>query len=185
MIELVVFAGIAVTLLLLMLWAAHERGGSQRPPQVALEPPLEEMFAMHSRHFPQIRQALSRVDEEYLRQRGTPKIVRQARTERCRVARQFLAGLEDDFSRLNRLGRTVAALSPEVNRKQEFERVWLWLRFWILCRLVSVSLRTGRVSIPQIAHLTQLVGSLAAEIETAMAGLEAASGKRLGSSLNA
>ncbi len=185
MIELVVFSGIAVALLLLMLWAARERRGSQRSPQAALGPPLEEMFPLHSRYFPQIRQALSRGDEEYLRQRGAPKIVRRARAERCRVARQFLAGLEEDFSRLDRLGRTVAALSPEVNRKQEAERAWLWLRFWILCRLVSVSLRTGRVSIPRMAHLTQLVGSLAAEIETAMARLEVASGKQLGPSLNA
>lgn len=185
MIELVTFAGVAVALLLLMLWAARERAGSQRSPLAAPDLPLEEMFPLHCRHFPQVRQALSGPDDAYLRQRASRKIGRRARAERCLVARQFLAGIEEDFSRLNRLGRTLAALSPRVNRKQETERVWLWLRFWISCRLVSLSLRTGRVSVPRLAHLAQLVGRLAAEIETAMGGLESAAGKPLGTSLSA
>jgi hypothetical protein len=184
MIELVIFAAIAALLLVLMFWTARARAGSGRPAPAAADLSLEEMFPTHYRHFPQIRQALSSDDEEYLRQRAPRGIARRSRAERRGVALQFLAGLEEDFSRLHRLGRTVAALSPKVSRKQEAERLWLWWRFWIHLRLVSLSLRTGLVPVPQLARLTQLVGGLAAEIEAAMAKLEEAGGKRLRTTLS-
>ncbi len=79
---------------------------------------------------------------------------------------------------------TVAALAPTINRKLEAERFWLGLQFRFLYRVVQVQLMTGSVSITQLARLTHLLGSLAAQIEAAMSALEEASMARLRSSLS-
>lgn len=185
MIETLIFAVVALALLLALLWLAWRPASP--PPVSAAETKLqiEDLFPLHCRHFPQVRQALSAEDQAFLKGRASRRIQRQSRAERHEVARKFLAGLKEDFSRLERLGRTVAALSPEVSRTLEAERFWLGLRFRTLYRLAWLRLEIGRISVPQLARLTELVGSLAAQIESAMAGLEEASVMRLRSSLSA
>ena len=74
-------------------------------------------IARHYQHFSQIRQALSEVDASYLRQNAPKQVAKQALRQRREVARRFLGGLREDFSNLARLGRMVAALSPEVSRE--------------------------------------------------------------------
>ncbi len=172
---LAVFAVLALLLLVLLLWLLRERADARRLPEGALKLPIEDLLPVHCRHFPQVRQALSPADREYLRERASPKIQRQWRAERRAVTQRFLAGLQEDFLRLERLGRMVAALAPQVSRKREFERVWLGLRFRVLYRVVRLQLVVGSISVPQLARLTDLIGSLAVQIQTAMATLEEAS----------
>lgn len=180
---LAILAGV-VLLLLSLLGVVRIRNASRRGLRDAAGPPVEQLFPLHSRHFPQVRQALSAADEIYLRARASPELRRRALAERRKVARQFLAGLREDFTRLHRLGRTVASLSPKVSRKQEAERFWLGLRFQVLYGLVWVRLQVGSTCLPQLARLTELVGGLAAQIETAMAALEQASVTRLRTDLS-
>src|SRR5712692_6006824 len=168
----IIFVGLAVLLLLALLWLLREKSEARLEPKAALKPATEQLFPLHCRYFPQVRQALSPADQEYLRKRASPRIRGQARAERRRVTRQFLVGLAEDFSRLERLGRTVAALSPQVSRKREAERLWLGLEFRALYRVVLVRLMLGSVSVPQLARLTELIGSLAAQIAAGMAALE-------------
>ncbi len=184
MIETLLFAGGALALLLLLLWLALK---PVSPPTPAAEAKLqiEDLFPLHCRHFPQVRQALSSADLAYLKGRASQRILRQVRAERREVTRKFLAGLKEDFLRLDRLARTVAALSPEVSRAQEAERFWLGLRFRILYGFVRLRLEVGSVPVPQLGRLTDLVGSLATQIETAMAALGEASLADLRSSLSA
>ena len=101
--------------------------------------------AKHLRYFPQIRQALSAADSQYLMENAPPHVAKQALRERRAVARRFLKGLHEDFSNLARLGRIIAALSPEVSREQETERLILSLKFQILYTLVWLRLSTGNL----------------------------------------
>ncbi len=181
---LTIFVILALALLGVLVWLLRERPQKRRLEEAAPKLALEELFPLHCRYFPQVRQALSPADQAYLRKRASPRIRGQARAERRRVTRQFLVGLAEDFSRLERLGRTVAALSPQVSRKREAERLWLGLEFRALYRVVLVRLMLGSVSVPQLARLTELIGSLAAQIEAGMAALEEASITRLRSNLS-
>lgn len=178
------FVVLALLLLAALIWLLQEKPAPHRPQEGPSKLPIEELFPLHCRHFPQVKQALSPADEEYLRKRASPRIRRESRAERRKVTRQFVAGLKQDFSRLDRLGRTVAALAPQVSREQETERFWLGLRFRALYQFVQVQLLLGGISVPQLARLTELVGSLAVRTEAGMAVLEEASVSRLRSSFS-
>jgi hypothetical protein len=135
--------------------------------------------ARHFAHFPQIRQALSVADSQYLMETAPPHVAKQALRERRAVARRFLRGLHEDFSNLARLGRMIAALSPEVSREQETERLLLSLKFQILYNLVWLRLSTGNLPLQQLEHLTGLVGRLATRMDEAMAKISALSAGHL------
>ncbi len=129
----------------------------------------------HFRYFPQIRQALSVADSEYLLKMAPPDVAKQTLRERREIARQFLNGIREDFSNLAKLGRIIAALSPEVSRQQETERLILTVKFQILFALVRLRLSTGYLPIKQLEELTGLVGRLAARMDEAMAAIAAQS----------
>jgi len=133
---------------------------------------------MHYRFFPQIRQALSEVDDNYLGEAAPPQVARQARRERRAIARHFLGGLREDFSNLEQMGRMIAAMSPVVNRRQETERFLLGLKFQFICALVWLRLYTGKMPIDQIQYLTGVLGRLAARMEQAMTEINALSAQQ-------
>ena len=139
----------------------------------------------HYQYFPQIRQALSEADDKYLGEAAPPHVARQARRVRRRVARDFLLGLREDYSNLERLGRMIAAMSPEISRSQEAERFALGLKFQLVCALVWLRLWTGNLPVRQIQYLTGLVGGLAAQMEQAMSEINALSAGQLSGNVNA
>jgi hypothetical protein len=141
--------------------------------------------ARHYAYFRQIRQALSVADSHYLSESAPPHVAKQALRERRAVARRFLKGLREDFSNLTRLGRIIAALSPEVSRKEETERLILAVKFQILYALVSLRLITGNLPLEQLEHLTGLVGRLATRLDTAMTEISALSADHLPGRLGA
>ncbi len=110
MTTMIIFVGIALALLLALLWLMRERPQARELTGAELKSRIEELFPLHLKYFAQVRQALSPADQEYLKERASRRIQRQARAERLDVARRFLDGLRDDFFRLERLGRAVAAL---------------------------------------------------------------------------
>src|SRR3984957_6617735 len=131
--------------------------------------------ARHFAYFPQIRQALSADDTRYLRDSAPAQVAKLALREPRAVARGFLKGLHEDFSNLARLGRIVAALSPEVSREQEMQRLFLSLKFQLLYSLVWLRLSTGNLPLDQLQNLTGLVGRLASRMDEAMAQIAALS----------
>jgi len=135
----------------------------------------ESLLPHHYRYFPQIRQALSAADERYLREKLGPAGARAALRERRNVAKGYLAGLQEDFADLERLGRMVAALSPVLSRKQETERLLLGLKFRVLYAWARLRLSSGPVPLEQIEHLTGLIGTLSRRMEEAMSAIAAAS----------
>ena len=183
--------GIAVLLAIalsgVLLWLLIPRHKSSRTPLASFHPDAINAFpaAKHYGYFPQIRQALSTADSRYLIENAPSHVAKQALRERRAVARHFLKGLHEDFSNLARLGRIIAALSPEVSREQETERLILSLKFQIFYTLVWLRLSTGNLPLQQLEHLTGLVGRLAKRMDEAMAEVSALSAGSLPKGISA
>lgn len=135
--------------------------------------------AKHYLYFPQIRQALSVADFKYLMETAPPHVAKRALRERRAVARRFLEGLHEDFSNLARLGRIIAALSPQVSHQQETKRLVLSLKFQMLYALVWLRLSAGNLPLDQLEHLTGLVGTMAKRMDEAMSEISALSANPL------
>lgn len=185
MMEQTIALSLGLAFALLLLWLLRPRRPSEGSAATAIDRALDTDFPKHYRYFPQIRQALSAGDDEYLREVAPLEVAQQVSRERRDVARQFLRGLHEDFSSLERLGRIVASLSPVVSRQQESERILLGLQFRLLYGLVWFHLSTGRVPLGQIEHLTEMIGRVALRMEQAMAQISALSGERLSREISA
>jgi hypothetical protein len=181
--ETTIFAAVALVFLFLLLWLLREppsRAGEPLPagkgqPLPAGPLQIENLFPLHCRHYPQMRQVFLNQDEEFLRRRASARIRRRWRDERQRVALGFLAGLREDFQNLSRLAREAARLSPKLSEKQEAELLWLRLRFQALYLMVQLRLRFGLAPLGGLTQLANMVGNLASGVEKIMASLEEAS----------
>lgn len=169
--QMLLFLAIGLGLLAILIWLALSRRPQRKKEGEPPHLPLEEMAPRHALYVSHIRNALSTGDLEYLKGRVAAKTLRRVRKERRGVAKEFLAGLGDDFRRLERLSRVVAALSPRVDYKQELGRLWLGLRFRALYGLVWMRLLVGPAPLAAFNGLAGLVGSLSAELETVMNAL--------------
>ena len=185
MTNLAIIVLLAIVFLLAVLWLLRPARYAPRSGRSPKDLRLENFLPRHYGYFPQVRQALSSVDKEYLDKVAPREVAQMALRERRGVARQFLAGLRQDFSNLERLARMVAALSPVISSDQETERLVLGLQFRLLYAWVWLRLSTGRVPLGQIEHLTGLVGRLATRMEQAMAAVGALSAPGLNSNLHA
>jgi hypothetical protein len=172
---LVPILALGIFVLFLLLSGPRQREASGTPGAES----LDNFRAIHYQHFPLIRQALSAADEAYLRQRVAPDVARRAIRERHAVAIKFLAGLHEDFTKLDRLARMIAALSPALDRGQEAERVKLVLKFQLSYALVWTLLQTGNIPLHQFEHLSGLIGQFADRMEQAMASVNALAGEPL------
>jgi N-glycosylase/DNA lyase len=146
---------------------------------------MEGILPQHYLYFPQVRQALSASDEQYLSDAAPPDVAKRARLERRAVARQFLSGLHEDFSSLERLARMITALSPVISREQETERLILGVKFRLLYAWVWLRISTGVAPLEQLEQLTGLVGRLATRMEQATAAVGALSAAGLNTKLSA
>jgi hypothetical protein len=137
---------------------------------------IEDLVPLHTQHFPQLRQALESADNRYVRQKANAAVHRMWREERRRILKSFLAGLAEDFARLDRLARIVASLTPRFSRREELAYIWLSLRFRLTYRIVSIRISAGGAgSVRQLSYLTEIVGNLSARAEEAMVRLESRS----------
>jgi hypothetical protein len=183
-VETVVFVVVALALLAAFVWLLREPAAQATGEDAGLVtlqrlPQIEELFPLHCRYFPQLRQVISRGDEQYMRQRASRRLQQRWRAERRQVAQQFLEGLRDDFLRLNRLAGTVASLSPRVDQRHEAERLRLALRFRLLWFLVGLRLKLGPAPLAQLTGLANLISTLAVELERGITALEEPSLARL------
>jgi hypothetical protein len=185
--DLIIIILLAIVLAGVLLWLLIPRHKSPATATASFHPEAINALptAKHFAYFPQIRQALSAADSQYLREIAPSRVAKQALRERRAVARRFLQGLHEDFSNLARLGRIIAALSPEVSRAQETERLMLSLKFQVLYTLVWLRLSSGNLPLQQLEHLTGLVGRLATRMDEAMAKISALSAGQLSGGLGA
>jgi hypothetical protein len=178
---------LAIALSGILMWLLIPRHKSSRTAAASFRQGAIDALptARHYGYFPQVRQALSAADSQYLMETAPPHAAKLALRERRAVARGFLKGLHEDFSNLAKLGRMIAALSPEVSREQETERLILSLKFQILYSLVWLRLSIGNLPLQQLEHLTGLVGRLATRMDEAMAKISALSARPLAGGLGA
>jgi hypothetical protein len=176
--ELTIVVILAISFSLILLRLLTPRRNPQKD-NAEVDLRMESNPPRHYRYFPQVRQALSAIDARYLDKNASPAVARQALQERRAVARQFLTGLLEDFSDLERLARTVAALSPAISREQETTRLILGMKFRVLYVWVWLRLSAGRAPLEQIGQLTNLVGILATRMDQAMVAVSALSAPEL------
>lgn len=168
----------------IFLWSSR---GSRNPPLPSVQTAdMDPSGQRHSGYYPQIRQALDPRDLKYLSSAGGAGLARRVHRERRRVVKRYLVALRNDFDRLLRLARAVAVLSPEIVAVQELERLRLIMEFRWRIRVIQLRLLIGAATLPQISGLSDLVGHLAARLETAMTelGERAALAVELASSLD-
>ncbi|MGB6430663.1 MAG: hypothetical protein WBF06_08760 [Candidatus Acidiferrales bacterium] len=169
---LFVASGIALlALVAVLVWPRRlgRHGGATRAELPNLS--QEDLTPRHAKYFPLVRQALSGSDLAELGRRIPHRMRAALRTERRKVARRYLQGLREDYLRLEKFGRMVAALSPKVDARQEAERLRLGIRFRMVYAAVSMRLALGEVPVPAFERLTRLVGSLATRLEASMTSL--------------
>jgi hypothetical protein len=185
--DLTIVVLLALSLSGLLLWLLIPRNPSSQTTATQIPSTVNEVLAAakHYGYFPQIRQALSVEDTKYLRETAPRHVAKQALRERRAVALRFLEGLHEDFSHLARLGRVIAALSPEISRQQETERLILSLKFQMLYALVWLRLSSGSLPLEQLEHLTGLVGRLATRMNEAISEISAQSLGQLSRSVDA
>jgi len=140
---------------------------------------IENILPVNCRHFPQISQLLSQEDTQFMRKRTPHHVVNKWRAERRGILRQYLSGLAQDFARLQRLARLIAALSPKIRKGQELEWMWLALQFHASYRMVALKLAFGSFSPEGLAGLTEMIAGLTSELENRMALLAEHSPSRL------
>jgi hypothetical protein len=180
----ILFFAFVLALILAFCWALWNPGKSRRLGRG--DSPLETGSHPHVMYLPQIAQALSRMDYEYLSERVSGKVQRRVRRERLRVALLFLAALREDFQSLLRLARVISVLSPEVVATHEFERLRLTTEFAWRYELTRLKLFLGLAPMPQLGALSELVSGLSVRIESAMneLGERAALATELASSMD-
>jgi hypothetical protein len=185
--DLAIVIPVMLALSVILVWLLYPRknlkGTSAPPLQANFNEPIPA--PRHFRYFRQIRQALSAADAEYLLQAAPRNVSRQALRERRHVALGFLKGLHEDFSNISRLGRVIAALSPEISHKQEAERLKLTVKFQLLYAIVWLRLSSGNLPVGQLERLTGVVGRLAARMDEAMAEISAQSAGQFAEKLGA
>ncbi|MHB8541054.1 MAG: hypothetical protein ACYDCD_08970 [Candidatus Acidiferrales bacterium] len=157
----------ALAILLALFWLLFGSPATETPASLDARD-VEEFLPANCRHFPQIRQMLETEDHQFIRRRAPRHIEVEWRGERRRILGQYLKGLGQDFVRLERLARLIATISPEIRRAQEWEWMWLGIRFRILYRSVELKIALGSFSADDIARLTDPIAGLAAELESRM-----------------
>jgi len=161
-----VWFGLAFLLLALLIWALQS---SPRPRKTRAS--LEEQQRGNIEYFGQIQQVLSAEDREYLSRKGPAGLAQSVDRERRRVALDFLQALDEEFSRLLRLARVIAMLSPEVAPLQEIERMRFSVVFRWRLQVIRARIAFGMARPPQLAAVSEILSQLSVRMESATRAL--------------
>jgi hypothetical protein len=178
------FFGLIGLLLVLFFWSLRKPGrmGSFSGSRNA----DEESGRRHMSYLPQIQQAISDADLDFLSRNTSREMLRRVRRERRDVALAYLGALREDFQSLMRMARAIAILSPELDTVREFERISLAARFAWQYQMIRWRLWAGIAPLTQLRGLSDLVSGLSVRIEEALneLGERAAVAAELASSMN-
>jgi len=183
-IALLLLAGFAVLLLILLVGVLREPGRHGKPEnELGFS---EESGRSHATYFRQVRQAMAEADLEFLAARGSRGLSQKTRKERRRIVLAYLSCLRTDFLQLWRLARVISTMSPKVGVAQEFARLRLGLIFSLRYELIRVKICFGFAPLPELGSLSEVVSRLAIRLETAMRelGERATLAAKLASSLD-
>lgn len=160
---LYVLFGAALLLLLLLVGLLHSS-----PDRRGKGGGLEDQARSNIEYCPQIQQALSSADREFLVARAGSKRAREVVRQRRRATLDFLSALDDEFSQLLRLARVIAKLSPEVAPLQEFERVRLGMVFHFHLQAIRLRLALSAAGGTHLSAVSDIVSRLNVRMATAM-----------------
>ena len=178
-----VFSGIAVLLLLLLIVLLRD---PERHAWLESDRDFAELGHRHVTFFAQIRQALASEDHAFLAKRGSQHLARRVSKERRKIVLEYLSYLRNEFARLWKLARVVAAMSPEIAAAQEIARFRLGVSFYLRYEVIRLRFIVGLGPIPDLAAISEVVSNLAIRLETAMSDLgeRAALAAEVASTLN-
>jgi hypothetical protein len=171
--ELPVFLVVSLLLIVFALWVAFNHLAPRRSTERDAGLPIDLLLpTTYLQLSSEIRRLSAGFDEERTQSKVAGGFRQGLTPARRRVMKEHLVALKEDFSRLDRLMCTVAALAPEVEGRQEAQRLWLWLRFRLHYGLARLSLKTGRFSQPELASICKLFDQLRMRTQVALETLE-------------
>ncbi len=166
--------------LALLLWSSRNRPAPSGGDAGQLNE--ESLGCKNAMNFQQVRQIFEIADVRYLSERVDRSVVRKVRKERHRVAVRFLEGMRQDFLHLEEAASIVAALSAEVDARQEWRRFRLGAEFRLKYAALRVKYATGLATSESFRELAWMVSSLAVQLERTVseiaAGAALAQGER-------
>ena len=165
-ISLLLFVGLVAVLVAALAWAVRKPRGGRK---LDTDPrALEGIGQRHVNYLPQIRQALSVEDSEFLSEKLSSGALKRVRRERRNVVRAYLEALREDFQSILRMASAIAALSPEVVAIQEFERLRLTVSFSWRYQVIRWRIWADGDPAPQLDGLSNLVSGLSVRMEAAL-----------------
>lgn len=184
MTELPVFLVVSLLLIVVALWIAFNylapRCSTEKDASLPIDLLLPTAYLENSSEIVRLSAELEQERTQSTASRGFRQGLSPARR---RILKKLLVGLKEDFSRLDRLMCSVAALAPEVEARQETQRLWLWFRFRLHYGLARLSLAIGRFSEPELTSICKLFDRLAIRTQVALEALEHSSLRPLRSKL--
>lgn len=126
---------------------------------------IKKLLPVHCRHFPQIQHILKSEDKEFIDRCAPGHVARRWQAERRHVLRVYIRGLKQDFRGLEQLARLLAALSPEIKRKQESEWFWLGIQFRVLYQLTLLRFAVRGSPAAELVRLAEMLIDLSATLE--------------------
>ena len=172
MTQLIVFASIFLVLLCLLAFTVYRHFHDDHSGELAAKLPVDFFVPRRSDEFAEGLKNLARLESE-IRKSGPLAAGRWALVrERNKIAGDLLAALREDFFRLDHLMCALAAVSPEINRQREIERVWLSMRFSVRYRLALLTLSLGALPANSIPQLQVLIKGRARDLRTLLKAVD-------------
>jgi hypothetical protein len=182
--ELPVFLIVSLVLIVIALWVAFNYLAPRRSFEKDASLPIDLLLpTAYLENSSEIERLSAELEQERTQNTGSEGFRQSLTPARRLMLKKLLVGLKEDFSRLDRLMCTVAALAPEVEGRQETQRVWLWLRFRLHYGLARLSLMVGRFSQPELTSICKLFDRLATSTQVALEAREHSSLRPLRSKL--
>ncbi len=182
--ELPVFLIVFFVLIVLAVWVTFNQLAPRRSTERDASLPIDLLLpTTYLQNSSEIERLSAELEQERTQSRASGEFRQGLTPAQRRLVKELLVGLKEDFSRLDRLMCTVAALAPEVESRQETQRLWLWIRFRLRYGLARWSLTIGRFSQPELTSICELFGHLAARTQVVLETLEHSSLRPLRSRL--
>jgi hypothetical protein len=171
--EIIVFSAVFLSLIVVVLWLAFTRLAPRRAAKEDAGLPIDLLLPTgYLRNSSKIEMLLNELYEERREVSMSNKHRHRLTHARRLILQELLIGLKEDFSRLDRLMCSVASLSPEVERKEEIERLWLWIQFRLHYGLARLSLRVGLFSRADLSFICKTFEQLVARTQETLETLE-------------
>lgn len=148
---------------LAILWLLFGGRAQSDPTQAALE--IHDLLPVHCKRFPQVQHLLNLRDQSFIARRAPQKLAKQWRAERRQIIRLYIQGLSEDFRGLQKLARLLAAHSPVVKRKQEWEWLLVGVQFRLLYVATQLRFATNTLPMGEVLRLTEMLSALRLVLE--------------------